>query len=49
METIFTNMENSKTIEPHKFVLSLSQRLALQNLSFYYTWKKIRKEKVQKH
>ena len=38
------NMENSKTNEPHKFVLKLSQRLdlrsskkhaALQNLSIY--------------
>ena len=51
METIF--MENSKTNEPHKFVLNLSQRLvlrssdkhvALQNLSIYYTWKNIRKQ-----
>ena len=46
-------MENSKTNEPHKFVLKLSQRLdlrssnkhvALQNLSIYYTWKNIRKQ-----
>ena len=44
-------MENSKTKEPHKFVLKLSQRLdlrcsnkhvALQNLSIYYTWKNIK-------
>ena len=44
--------ENSKTNEPHKFVLSLSRRLdfrssdkhvALQNLSIYYTWKNIKK------
>ena len=43
-------MENSKTNEPHKFVLNLSQRLelgssnkqvALQNLSIYYTCKNI--------
>ena len=42
------NAENSKTIESHKFVLNLSQRLgsissnkhvALQNLSIYYTGK----------
>ena len=48
METIFMNMENSKTNEPQKLVLNLSQRLdlrssnkhvALQNLSIYYTWK----------
>ena len=53
METIFINMENCKTKEPHKFVLNLSQRLelrcsnkhvALQNLSIYYTQKNIRKQ-----
>ena len=53
METIFMNTENSKTNEPHKFVLNLSQRLdlkssnkhvALQNLSINYTWKNIRKQ-----
>ena len=47
------NTENSKTYEPHKFVLNLSQRLdlrssdkhvALQNLSVYYAWKNIRKQ-----
>ena len=53
METIFMNMENSETSEPHKFVLNLSQRLglrssdkhvALQKLSIYYTLKNIRKK-----
>ena len=53
METIFTNTENSKTNEPHKFLLDLPQRLeiripnkhaALQNLSIYYTSKNIRKQ-----
>ena len=53
METIFRNTENSKTNEPHKFFLNLSQRLglrslnkhvALQNLSMNYTWKNIRKQ-----
>ena len=53
MEATLMNMENSKTNEPHKFVLNLSQRLdlrssnkhvALQNLSTYYTWKNIRKQ-----
>ena len=52
MEAILMNKENSKTNEPHKFVLNLSQRLnlrssnkhvALQKLSIYYTWKNIRK------
>ena len=41
-----------KTSDPHKFIPNLSQRLdlrssnkrvALQNLSIYYTWKNIRK------
>ena len=53
METMFMNTENSKTNEPHTFVLNLSQRLdlrssirhvALQNLFICYTWKNIRKQ-----
>ena len=45
------NTENSKTSEPHKFRLSLSDKLnlknpnkniALSNLSIYYTWKNIK-------
>ena len=53
METIFMNTENSKTNEPHKFVLNLSEildlnssnkYLALQKWSIYYTWRKIRKQ-----
>ena len=45
--------ENSKRITPQKFVLNMSQRLALrrlnkhvvlQNLFIYYTWKHIRKQ-----
>ena len=53
MATIFMSTENSKKIEPHKFVLNLSQKLhlrssnkhvALQNLSVYYTWKNVRKQ-----
>ena len=51
METIFMNPENSKTNEPHKFRLSLADKLnlknpnkniALGNLSIYYTWKNIK-------
>ena len=51
METMFVNMENTKTSEPHKFGLNLSQRLDLrssnkhvdlQNFSIYYTWKNIK-------
>ena len=53
MEIIFMNTENSKSNEPHRFFLKLSQRLdlrssnkyvALQNLSIYYTWKNTRKQ-----
>ena len=54
MKTIFMNTENSKTNEPHKFVLNLSQQkldlrsldrhVALQNLSIYYMRKNIRKQ-----
>ena len=53
MEIILMNTENSKTSQPHKFVLNLSQRLDLrsinkhlppQNVSIYYMWKNIRKQ-----
>ena len=53
METIFMNMENSKTNEPHKFFLNLSQGLdlrssdehvPLQNLSIYCKWEIMRKQ-----
>ena len=53
METIFVNSENSKTSEPHKFRLDLTDKLnlkypkknmALVNLSIYYTWKNIKSE-----
>ena len=48
METIFMNTENSKTSEPHRFKLDLTDKLNLQNpnknmalanLSIHYTWK----------
>ena len=47
------NTENSKTIEPHRFKLDLTDKLnlknpnknmALANLSIYYTWKNIKSE-----
>ena len=50
METIFMNTENSKTSEPHRFKLDLTDKLnlknpnknmALANLSIYYTSKNI--------
>ena len=53
METIFINTENSKTNEPHRFKLNLTDKLnlknpkknmALANLSIYYTWKNIKSE-----
>ena len=53
METIFINTENSKTNEPHRFRLDLTDKLnlknpkknmALANLSTYYTWKTIKTE-----
>ena len=45
------NTENSKTNDPHRFILSLgdkvnlkdpSKNMALANLSTYYTWKNIK-------
>ena len=53
METIFMNTENSKTNEPHRFRLDLTDKLNLKNykknmgltnLSIYYTWKNIKTE-----
>ena len=47
------NIENSKTNEPHRFKLELTDKLnlknpnknmALANLSIYYTWKNIKSE-----
>ena len=51
METIFMDTENSKTSEPHRFKLDLTDKLnlknlnkniALANLSIYYSWKNIK-------
>ena len=53
METIFMNAENSKTSEPHRFELVVTDQLnlknpnknmALANLSIYHTWKNIKSE-----
>ena len=47
------NTENSKTNEPHRFKLDLTDKInlknpnknmALANLSIYYTWKNIKSE-----
>ena len=46
MNTIFMNSENSKTFDPHRLLLNVSDRInvkrrdkyvALSNLSIYYT------------
>ena len=44
------NSENSKTFEPHRLLLNLTDKIklnrsdvALSNLSIYYTWKNIKK------
>ena len=51
METIVMYTENSKTSAPHRFRLTLADKLnlkdpdknmALANLSTYYTWKNIK-------
>ena len=53
METIFMNTENSKTSEPHRFKLDLTDKpnlknpnknMALANISIYYTSKNIKSE-----
>ena len=53
MEAIFMNNENSKTNEPHRYKLDLTdklnlknpnKRMPLANLDIYYTWKNIKSE-----
>ena len=53
MKTIFMNTKNSKTSEPHKCKLELTDKFNLKNpnknmasanLSIYYTWKNIKSE-----
>ena len=53
METIFTNTENSKKNELHRFKLDSTDKLNLKNpnknmtlvnLSIYYTWENIKSE-----
>ena len=52
MDTIFMNSENSKASDPHRLLLSLTDKINLQksdkyvvlsNLSINYTWKNIKK------
>ena len=51
MRTIFMKTKNSKTNKPHRFRLTLADKInlknpneniALGNLSIYYTWKNIK-------
>ena len=51
MDTIFPNLENSKTSKPHVLKLKLTSKLdlrlgekviVLSNLSMYYTWGNIK-------
>ena len=51
MDTIFMNLENSRTPEPHLLKLKLTDKLdlrldktviALSNVSMYYTWNNIK-------
>ena len=48
MDTTFMNSKNSKTSDPHRLLLNLTDRMslkrsdkyvALSNLDIYYTWK----------
>ena len=57
MNTIFMNSENSKTSDPRRLLLNLTEKMdlrrkdkyiALPNLSLYYTWKNIKKLKMNK-
>ena len=52
MDTIFMNSENSKTSEPHRVLLNLTDKINLKrsdkydnlsNLSMYYTQENIKK------
>ena len=52
MNTIFMSSENSKTSDPHRLLLNLTDKIdlrrkdkyiALSNLSIYYTWRNMKK------
>ena len=53
MESTFMHTENSKTRQPHRFRIDLTDKLnlkdpkkniALANLRIYYTWKNVKSE-----
>ena len=50
MNTIFINSENSRTSDPHRLLLNLTDKIdlirkdeyiSISNLTIYYTWKNI--------
>ena len=52
MSTIFINSKNSKTSDPHRLLLNVTDKMdlrrkdnyiALPNRNIYYTWKNIEK------
>ena len=52
MDTIFINSGKSKTPDPHRLLLNLSDKVslkrsdkyvALSNLSIYYTWRNVKR------
>ena len=52
MNTICMNSKNSKTSDPHRLLLNLTENLnlkksdkyvALSNIGIYYTWKNVKK------
>ena len=52
MDTIFMNSKNSKTSDPHRLILNISDKMnwkrsdkyiSLSNISIYYTWINIKK------
>ena len=56
MSIIFINSKNSKTSDPHRLLLNLTNKIdfsrkdkyiALSYVSIYYTWKKFKNDKVK--
>ena len=61
MQCIFMNSENSKTSDPHRIILNLTNKIdkidlrrkdkyvALSNLSIYYIWKNVKESHKKKN
>ena len=58
MDTIFMNSENSKTSDPHRLLLNLTDKInlkksdkyiALSNSSIYYTWQNVKTHTQIRH